>query len=87
MTEGFTNGKTRRFFTSLLLPVDKGRRGSCLNCGACCKFVVECPFLKEAEGKQGSTYCKIYPLRPLQCRKYPRSKKEQIHQPCGYRFD
>jgi hypothetical protein len=25
-------------------------------------------------------------IRPIQCRKYPRTKKEQIHQPCGYHF-
>ena len=87
MTGSLANGKTRRFFTSLVLPVDKSRKGECEKCGACCKFVVECPFLKYDEGGSGATYCRIYSIRPLQCRKYPRSKREQIHQPCGYRFD
>jgi len=84
---GPRNGKMRRFATSLVLPVDKSRRGDCLKCGACCKFVVRCPFLKYDKENPGTARCSVYALRPLQCRKYPRSKNEQIHHPCGYKFE
>lgn len=80
------NGKTRRFFTSLL-PVDQNRTGKCTRCGACCKFVVTCPFLRYAEGDPNSARCAAYLVRPPQCRKYPRTKDEQIHKPCGFRFE
>jgi Fe-S-cluster containining protein len=80
------DGKIRRFFTSLVLPVDKRRDGECNRCGACCKFLFECPFLKVVEGNPNSFECRIYPIRPPQCRKYPRTKAEQIHEPCGYYF-
>ena len=80
-------GKVKRFATSLVLPVDKGRTGECLNCGACCRFLVDCPFLKLVAGREGEYRCIVYRIRPLQCRKYPRSREEQIHQPCGYRFE
>jgi len=68
-----------------VLPVQKGRKGQCINCGACCKLPVPCPFLKEEDGK---CVCKIYQVRPLNCRKYPRSRSEHITtQTCGYRFE
>ncbi len=85
--KGPFDGKARRFATSLVLPVDKSRTGDCLRCGACCRFLVECPFLKEIEGKPGEYRCSAYAFRPPQCRKYPRSRAEQIHHPCGYRFE
>ena len=81
------DGKMHRFFTSLMLPVDKSRTGECRSCGACCKFFVKCPLLKEDESSPGTYRCSAYALRPPQCRKYPRTKEEQIHQPCGFRFD
>ncbi len=87
MVAGPSNGKMRRFATSLVLPVDKNRRGDCLKCGACCKFVVRCPFLKYDKDNPSVARCSVYALRPLQCRKYPRSKNEQIHHPCGYKFE
>jgi len=35
----------------------------------------------------GNTLCPIHKIRPLQCRKYPRSKKELFtHPDCGYKF-
>lgn len=80
------DGKVMRFFTSIALPVDPNRTGDCRNCGACCKFMVRCPFLKYVDGDAASSRCRIYRLRPLQCRKYPRTRSEQIHQPCGYCF-
>jgi len=79
------DGKVTRFFTSLVLPVDKTRTGECDRCGACCEFLVKCPFLKRDDS--GLPRCSAYVFRPLQCRKYPRSAAEQIHHPCGYRFD
>lgn len=79
------DGKLTRFATSLFLPVSKDRTGECSRCGACCKFLVDCPFLKEVEGPERYR-CTAYLVRPPQCRKYPRSEKEQIHQPCGYSF-
>ena len=78
------DGKVTRFCTSLVLPVDKGRTGECEACGACCEFLVRCPFLRR--DASGASRCRIYPVRPLQCRKYPRTAEEQVHQPCGYRF-
>jgi len=81
------DGKLTRFFTSLVLPVDHGRSGDCLGCGACCEFLVKCPFLRYTDDDPPKARCKAYVVRPLQCRKYPRTKEEQMHQPCGYRFD
>jgi hypothetical protein len=80
------DGKVVRFFTSLALPVDKTRAGECRRCGACCKFLVKCPFLRYTEGETGPSMCLAYSIRPPQCRKYPRTEAEQIHTPCGYRF-
>jgi len=86
MTSGPFDGKIRRFFTSLILPVDANRTGECAKCGACCMFLFKCPFLKFEEGNPNSAACRAYAIRPPQCRKYPRTRSEQIHQPCGYYF-
>jgi Fe-S-cluster containining protein len=85
-SKGPFDGKATRFATSLALPVDKNRTGECNRCGACCMFLVRCPFLKFEDGKPNSASCRAYLIRPPQCRKYPRTKGEQIHQPCGYIF-
>ncbi len=87
MSNGPFEGKVLRFLTSLVLPVDPKRKGECLRCGACCKFFVKCPFLTYDKGDGGRPRCMAYGIRPLQCRKYPRTKKEQMHQPCGYYFE
>lgn len=84
--KGPLKGKGKRFATSLVLPVDENRAGECANCGACCKFLFRCPFLRAAEGGKGTYRCTVYPIRPPQCRKYPRTRLEQIHHPCGYYF-
>ena len=84
--KGPFKGKVMRFATSLVLPVDEDRAGECMSCGACCKFLFKCPFLRPVEGSQGKYKCIVYPIRPLQCRKYPRTRQEQIHHPCGYHF-
>jgi hypothetical protein len=80
------DGKVKRFFTSLVLPVDPNRTGECLRCGECCKFLVRCPFLRFSDDESRTPRCAAYFLRPPQCRKYPRTESEQIHKPCGYRF-
>lgn len=77
--------KVYRFFTSFL-PIDNKRKGKCDNCGACCRLPTKCCFLKfDLDNK---SYCSIYKYRPLQCRKYPRNKKEWITQDtCSHSFD
>ncbi|HLB72666.1 MAG TPA: hypothetical protein VJJ98_01490 [Sedimentisphaerales bacterium] len=69
-----------------LLPVSKNRKGRCVGCGACCKLPNRCPFLKYDSG--GKSYCTVYPIRPLNCRKYPRTESEFITaETCGFRFE
>jgi Fe-S-cluster containining protein len=77
--------KIKRTFTAFL-PVSRTRRGRCLRCGACCKLPNICPWLAyDAEGK---AICKIYSLRSLNCRKYPRTKSEHLTtSTCGMHFD
>jgi Fe-S-cluster containining protein len=77
--------KIKRTFTAFL-PVAKNRKGQCIRCGACCKLPNVCLWLGfDAEGK---AICKIYPLRSLNCRKYPRTKSEHITTgTCGMYFE
>ncbi len=79
--------KIKRAATSLLLPVDRTREGYCKNCGACCMFLYKCPFLSFENHGSNKAVCTIHKIRPPMCRKYPRTKAEQIHQPCGYSFN
>jgi len=73
-----------RFFTSFL-PILPGRVGSCKRCGACCQLPKKCPFL--AYDENGLAICKVYPLRSLSCRKYPRSSEEHLTTDCcGFTF-
>jgi hypothetical protein len=77
--------KTKRTFTAIL-PVSERRKGECVNCGACCKLPNVCPFLKFTQDDKA--ICSVYPIRPLNCRKYPRTESEHITQEkCGYRFE
>ena len=76
--------KIYRTFTAFL-PVSNQRTGKCINCGACCSLPNKCPFLRI--DKNGKSHCIIYYIRPLNCRKYPRTKKEQLTRNiCGYKF-
>lgn len=69
-----------------ILPIDPSRRGQCNRCGDCCRLPVRCPFLDFDE--EGLAICKIYPVRPLNCRKYPRTESEQVNrEKCGFSFD
>ncbi len=77
--------KIRRTLTSIL-PVAENRRGACNNCGACCKLPTPCRFL--GHKASGESYCRIYSLRPLNCRKYPRAAGELITaETCGFWFE
>lgn len=79
------SAKFCRTLTSIL-PVSKARRGQCRRCGDCCKLPNVCPFLDFDE--QGLAICKIYHIRPLNCRKYPRTEKEAVTgESCGYTFE
>lgn len=78
--------KLCRTITSIL-PIDKNRKGKCINCGECCKLPNKCIFLGINKNINKESYCKIYKLRPIQCRKYPRTNNEFITQnTCGYTF-
>jgi hypothetical protein len=69
-----------------VLPVSKTRIGHCIGCGACCKLPTPCLFLKT--GADGLSFCAIYPARPLNCRKYPRTPSEWLtSDTCGFRFE
>ncbi len=77
--------RIKRTLTSVL-PVSPQRRGRCVQCGACCKLPNVCPFLKSND--DGKIYCRIYPIRPLNCRKYPRTPSEHITaDTCGFHFE
>ena len=77
--------KIKRTLTSVL-PVADGRTGGCRKCGACCKLPNPCLFLRY--GPDERAFCAVYSVRPLNCRKYPRSREEFATQnTCGFRFD
>ena len=58
----------------------------CVHCGACCRLPNDCRFIKT--NGDGKIYCAAYPIRPLNCRKYPRTESELITaDTCGYGFD
>ena len=79
------SSKMYRSVTSIL-PVDSNRKGKCIDCGKCCRLPLKCPFQKF--DSQEMSYCSIYKYRPLQCRKYPRTKKECVTRAtCGYIFE
>ncbi len=90
-TYGGVSGKVRRFFSTLLQPgrVEKQiaeREGDCNRCGRCCKIGFVCPFLEEFE--DGSSRCRVYAVRPLQCRKYPIVARDlaDVNGLCTYTF-
>lgn len=70
----------KRTLACCLLTVDDERQGRCYNCARCCQIAFRCPFLNE------HNRCRIYKVRPINCRKYPRVRKEQVVHPCGYYF-
>ena len=88
MADGKTNtwsAKAKRTITSVL-PVSRNRMGQCISCGQCCKLPNVCPFLRFDE--DGKSRCAAYRLRPLNCRKYPRTESEFITaETCGHKFE
>ena len=76
--------KIRQLFV-YLKPRDKSRYGECRRCGACCKFMADCIFLKyDGEGK---AVCRIQKFKFYTCTKYPLNKKEHhTRDVCGYKF-
>jgi Fe-S-cluster containining protein len=77
--------KLKRTFTAIL-PVSKDRKGRCINCGACCRLPNVCWFLRYKA--DGSSYCSVYSIRPLNCRKYPRTESELVTpDSCGHHFE
>ena len=84
-------GKIRRFFRTYLYTkanerLLSKRKGECTRCGACCKILFRCPFLKE-ENDQYS--CGIYGQHFNQCRIFPLVPQDlkELEQPCGFSFD
>jgi len=79
------SARVKRTLTSIL-PVSQDRKGNCLECGECCKLPNKCYFLEYKS--DGKSYCSVYSIRPLNCRKYPRTESEHITKDtCGYRFE
>jgi Putative zinc- or iron-chelating domain len=67
--------------------IEKHRKGSCINCLACCKYIRSCPYLTN------ENRCAIYEERHLICRIYPISDydiqlvSKVSDKNCGYYFD
>jgi len=77
--------KLKRTLTCVL-PVASNRKGHCVRCGQCCKLPNVCRFLRYDE--QGKSWCACYGVRPLNCRKYPRTASEFITaDTCGHYFE
>ena len=84
-------GKIRRFIRSNVYTRDNDqllaeRRGECTRCGACCKILMKCPFLQEANGEFS---CEIYGDHFAQCRVFPLVPQDlrEIDEDCGYYFE
>jgi len=78
------SAKIKRTFISVL-PVAKNRLGKCIDCGGCCKLPNACYFLKFKSDDK--SYCSIHSIRPLNCRKYPRTEYESVTKDtCGFKF-
>jgi Fe-S-cluster containining protein len=63
---------------------DKNRSGECRRCGACCRFMADCIFLKFDD--QGRSECGIQKIKPYTCSKYPlKAKEHHTRAICGDR--
>jgi len=85
MVENNLIEKFRRFGESFLF-VERGRKGHCdfRKCkAACCRLPFRCPFLKK------DLSCAIYKIRPLNCRKFPRTRRDWalVKERCSFRFN
>lgn len=80
-------GKIRRFGLCAFDPhyVEQQlslRQGSCNQCGACCKLMFSCPYLKENR-------CLIYDTcRPDVCKRFPIDERDlrNVNEVCSYSF-
>ncbi len=91
------SGKVRRFFLAYTLQgrnyirrMAQKRRGKCVRCGACCRLVHRCMFLRM---ENGVAICAIHNLRPGNCRIFPVDHRDVADRdlvlpnvPCGYTF-
>lgn len=85
-------GKVRRFVQANLQKERTQaslarRRGECNRCGACCKILFQCPFLKtDADGQYT---CSIYEKRFSQCRLFPMHPRDlrEVGEQCSYTFE
>jgi Fe-S-cluster containining protein len=83
--KGSIKAKFKRLLTSFM-PISYNRNGTCISCGACCNLPYRCIFLRYQS--DGRSFCAIYPIRPMNCRKYPRTLSEFLTaDTCGYRFE
>lgn len=82
--------KVYRLFKGLFFNKIKQRQGKCTPTvcqtldgrtgAACCKLGYVCPFLKESN-------CKIYEIRPTNCRVFPATPSDlHLVKNCGYYF-
>ena len=67
------------------------RKGECARCGACCRLLFHCPFLRVLP--DGGTECSIHVKRPVNCRIFPIDEKDlrdrdtlAPEHPCGFKF-
>lgn len=88
-------GKLRRFYLVYFRPTYvayqlKRRRGECKRCGACCKLMFDCWFLKR---NQPLATCRHYSLRSPACIIFPIDENDLLDRTiirpdveCGYNF-
>lgn len=83
-------GKLRRFAQAKFQDQDNDallakRNGDCNRCGACCKILFRCPFLRTEE--EGKYSCLIYDQRFAQCRLFPLHAEDLLEvAECSYTF-
>jgi len=90
-------GKFRRFWLAhtrqgrqYIRRMEERRAGECARCGACCRLVHRCIFLKM---DNGLAVCTIHKYRPANCRVFPVDLRDLADRnliapdiPCGYYF-
>ena len=88
-------GKSRRFLYSMFgngyveKQLDQ-RQGECKRCGACCKLLLDCPFLDDSTSP---AHCRIYEYTSPNCTIFPLDERDIADRnrilpdvPCGYHF-
>ena len=89
-------GKSRRFLYSVFgngyvtRQLDR-RQGECKRCGACCKLLLNCPFLDDSKSLCN---CRIYEHTSPNCTIFPLDERDLAdrnrilpNEPCGYYFE